>query len=54
MKTSSWQIKEKQKNPLWKVLGLRFKLQRKLSRVDKSVKKMGRRRRRRPSFTTIP
>ena len=38
LRISSWQIQEKQEDLLWKVLVLRYKLQRKLSRVDKMVK----------------
>lgn len=53
MRISSWQIKEKQKDPLWKVLVVRLKAQRKLSKLDKIVKNILKRRRL-SSFSTIP
>ena len=37
LRISFWQIQKKQKDPLWKILVLRFKLKRKLSKVDKIV-----------------
>lgn len=37
LRISFWQIQKKQKDPLWKILVLRLKLQRKLSKADKIV-----------------
>lgn len=53
MRISFWLIKEKQKDPLWRVLVLRLKLQSKFSKVDKIVKKLIKKKRI-SSFSTIP